>query len=138
MLLVLGVGLGVLVAVLSNGDEGPKPVSGTPKEAVDVVEAFRHAVTGRDFATVCDELFTIEAREAAGGDDCQSVLTQETAKLRRPNLKILSLTVYKGGAIVAVGAAEGGRRPVRDTIRLVRQRGRFRISSAGPVPARGP
>jgi hypothetical protein len=31
----------VLVSVLRSGDDGPAPVSGTPKEAVEVVEAFQ-------------------------------------------------------------------------------------------------
>ena len=133
---VAGVIVIAVVTALRDGDDGPPPVSGTPKEAVEVVESFRKALVARDFATICDELYTVEAREASGGDDCQSILAQATAKLRDPQLRIVSLTVNKAGAAVIVQASVRGKRPVQDVIRLVRERGRFRIASAGP-PARG-
>lgn len=129
---IAGVIVIAVVTAIRGGDDEPPPVSGTPKEAVEVVEAFRKALATRDFATICDELYTTEAREAAGGDDCQSVLAQETAKLRNPEVKIVGLTVTRDGAAVNVQASVNGERPVADTIRLVRQKGRFRIASAGP------
>jgi hypothetical protein len=129
---VAGVIVIAVVTALRDGDDGPPPVSGTPKEAVEVVESFRKALAARDFATICDQLYTTEAREAAGGDDCQSVLAQETAKLRRPEMKIVGLTVTRDGASVNVQASVNGERPVADVIRLVRQGGKFRIASAGP------
>ena len=131
---VAGVIVIALVGALRGGDDGPPKISGTPKEAVDVVETFRKALAARDFATICDELYTVEAREAAGGEDCQSVLAQETAKLRNPRVKIVGLTVTRDGADVNVQASVNGERPVADTMRLVRQRGRFRIQSAGTGP----
>ena len=137
LILAAGAVLGLVAALIAGGgDDGPRTVAGTPKEAVETVESFKQALAARDFATVCEELYTTEAREAAGGDDCQSILAQETAKLRDPKLKIVSLTVNKSGAAVIVEASQKGEKPVQDTIRLVRQRGRFRIASAGP-PARG-
>jgi hypothetical protein len=129
---VAGVAVIAVVTALRDGGDDPPAISGTPKEAVDVVESFRKALAARDFATICDELYTVEAREAAGGDDCQSVLAQETAKLRDPQVRIVGLTVTRAGADVNVRASVNGERPVADTIRLVRQRGRFRIASAGP------
>ena len=131
--LALGVGAAVLVAVLGPDDEGPRRVSGTPKEAVETVEGFRRALVARDFARICDELYSAEARAAAGGDDCQSILALETARLRDPRVRITSLTVAGGSAAVTVEAAVRGGRPATDTIRLVRQRGRFRIASAAPA-----
>jgi hypothetical protein len=128
---VAGVIVIVVVGVVRGGDDGPQEVSGTPKEAVDTVEAFRKALAARDFATICDQLYTTEAREAAGGDDCQSVLAQETAKLRDPKVEILGLTVAKDGALVTVQASVRGEKPVQDTLRLVREKGRFRIASRG-------
>lgn len=129
---VAGVLVIAVVTALRSGDEEAPAISGTPKEAVDVVESFRKALAARDFARICEELYTVEAREAAGGDDCQSVLAQETAKLRNPQVRIVGLTVTREGADVDVQAAVNGERPVADTIRLVRQKGRFRIQSAGP------
>jgi hypothetical protein len=128
---VAGVLVIVLVAVIRDDDGGPPPVSGTPKEAVETIDAFRRALSVRDFATICDRLYTEEARAAAGGDDCQSVLAQETAKLRDPQVRIVGLTVRGQEAVVSVQASVRGQRPVGDTIRLEREKGRFRIASRG-------
>jgi hypothetical protein len=132
---VAGVLVIVAVAVIRDGDDGPPAVSGTPKEAVDTVESFRRALAARDFATICDKLYTTEAREAAGGDDCQSVLAQETAKLREPRVEIVGLVVRGETADVTVQASVRGEKPVQDTIRLAREKGRFRIASRGPAAA---
>ncbi len=126
-----GVLIIVVVGVVRGGDDGPPEVSGTPKEAVETVEAFRKALAARDFAAICDQLYTTEAREAAGGDDCQSVLAQETAKLRDPKVEIVGLTVTKDQALVIVRASVRGEKPVQDTLRLQREKGRLRIVSRG-------
>ena len=124
-----------IVLVTSGGDDGPPRVSGTPAEAVTVVDEFQAALTTRDFQTVCDRLFSARARHAAGGDNCRSVLAQAAATLPVPRMRITSLSVARGGrgAVVNVLASTGGRRATPDTIRLVRERGRFRIDSAGEV-----
>ncbi len=124
----------VLVGVIRDGDDEPPAVSGTPKEAVETIEAFRRALAVRDFATICDRLYTEEAREAAGGDNCQSVLAQETAKLRDPQVRITGLTVTQGRATASVRTSVRGERPVADTIVLEREKGTFRIASRGPAP----
>jgi hypothetical protein len=127
------------VALIESRDSGPPPVRGTAAEAVAVVEAFQRALTTRDFATVCDRLFTTRAREAAGGDNCQSVLTQAAAPLRVPTVQIKSVVLARtGAATVGVVAGTAGRPLVPDVIHLKRERGRFRIASAGdPVRAGG-
>ena len=131
---VAGVIVIVVVGIVRGGDGDVPEVSGTPKEAVEVVESFRKALAARDFATICDQLYTSEAREAAGGDDCQSVLAQETAKLRDPKVEIVGLTVTKDGAVVNVQASVRGQKPVLDSLTLAREKGRFRIASRGGVP----
>jgi hypothetical protein len=129
----------VAVAVIeSGGDDGPPPVRGTAAEAVAVVEAFQRALGARDFATICDRLFTRRARDAAGGDNCQSVLAQAATRLRTPTVEIRSVVLSRGGrATVGVVAGTSGERPAPDVIHLVRQRGRFRIASAGDPAAPG-
>jgi hypothetical protein len=124
--------------IQSAGNEGPPPVSGTPAEVVAVVDSFDKALATRDFATICDRLFTVRAREAAGGDNCQSVLTQAASRLRVPRVRITSVVLSRGGkATVGVLASTSGARPAPDVIRLVRRHGRFRIASAGVRTRRG-
>ena len=127
----------VVALVEGGGDSGPPPVRGTPAEAVGVVNQFQRALAARDFATICDRLFTPRARAAAGGDDCQSVLAQAAARLPRPTLEIRSVVLVRGGrATVGVLAGVAGERAAPDLIHLERLRGRFRIASVGD-PARG-
>ncbi|MEA2373869.1 MAG: hypothetical protein QOD53_332 [Thermoleophilaceae bacterium] len=122
-----------VVLIATRGDDGPPLVSGTAAEAVATVDGFSRALADRDFATICDRLFSADARVAAGGDNCQSVLAQAAARLRAPRVRITSLSVSRGGATVRVVAALAGQRPASDVIRLIRERGRFRIVSAGPA-----
>ena len=133
------IGAAAVAIALTRGDGKPPAVRGTPAEAVAVVDAFRRALATRDFATICDSLFSRRARAAAGGDDCQSVLAQAAAKVRRPVVRIKSVVITGGGrAAVGVVASASGRPGAPDVIRLVRQGGRFRIASAGnPVRAAG-
>ena len=128
-----------LLALQDGGGDEPPPVRGTPAEAVGVVQAFAHALATRDFATICDSLYSRRARAAAGGDDCQSVLAQASVRVRRPTVRITSVVLSRGGrAEVGVVAGTASDRPSPDVIRLVRQRGRFRIASAGnPARRRG-
>ncbi|MEA2308664.1 MAG: hypothetical protein QOG41_940 [Thermoleophilaceae bacterium] len=127
-----------VVLIASGGDESPPPVKGTAAEAVAVVEAFQRALGARDFATICDRLFTRRARDAAGGDNCQSVLAQAATRLHTPTVQIRSVLLSRGGkATVGVVAGTSGERPAADVIHLVRQGGRFRIASAGDPAAPG-
>jgi hypothetical protein len=133
----VAVALAVGVTLLEAGrDRRPPPVGGTAAEAVAVVDAFQGALTTRDFAAVCDRLFTSRAREAAGGDNCQSVLTEAATRLPTPEVQIKSVVLSRNGtASVGVVASTNGRRGAPDVIRLERQSGHFRIASAGD-PAR--
>jgi hypothetical protein len=137
--LVAVVAIAVVVGVFtSGGDEGPPPVTGTPAEAVTTVQAFSRAIATRDFATVCDRLFTSRARAAAGGDNCQSVLAQAAARLHTPNVRITTVVLERGGqATVGVTAGLAGQTPVADLIHLERKKGRFQIDSVGDAKGAG-
>jgi hypothetical protein len=131
--LAVVIAIAVLVGVVtSGGHDAPPPVSGTPAEAVATVQAFSRAIATRDFAAVCDRLFTRHARAAAGGDNCQSVLAQAAVRLHTPTVRITSVVLERGGkATVGVTAGLAGERPVPDLIHLERKKGRFQIASLG-------
>ena len=131
--MVAVVAIAVVVGVFtSGGDEAPPPVTGTPAEAIRTVEAFSRAIATRDFATVCDRLFTRRARAAAGGDNCQSVLAQAAVRLHTPTVHITTVVLERGGkATVGVNAGLAGEQPVPDLIHLERKKGSFRIASVG-------
>jgi hypothetical protein len=130
-------GAGIAAALLGggsiggSGDAQPPPVSGAPKQVVATIMELERALAQGDFATICGNLFTREAREAAGGDRCPSVLQETAGGLRNPDVRIVSISVRGNTATAIVRASVAGGRPVTDTIRLQRQGGRYRIVSAG-------
>ena len=141
MLLAIGLaGAGIAAAFLGGGqlgdpeEETPRPVSGASKQVGDTIIQFERALAEGDFATICGNLFTIEAREAAGGDRCPSVLQDTAGGLRSPDVRIISINVRGNTATATVRASVAGGPPVTDVIRLLRQRGRYKIVSAGPEP----
>ena len=139
-LLAIGLaGAGIAAAFLGGGEVGgsedaPKPVSGASKQVADTILQFERALADGDFVTICGNLFTIEAREAAGGDRCPSVLQDTAGGLRSPDVRIVSINVRGNTATATVRATVRGGPPVTDTIRLLRQGGRYKIVSAGPEP----
>ena len=141
MLLALGLAsAGIAAALLGGGEIGggdaePAPVSGAPKQVVATIMEFERALAAGDFATICGNLFTLEAREAAGGDRCPSVLQDTAGGLRDPDVRIVRINVRGKTAVVTVRARVAGGETVTDTIRLVRQGGRYKIVSAGQEPA---
>ena len=136
-IVLLIVVIGVLVWRLTDeGGGGPPKVVGTPAEVVSLVNGLQQALAGRDYQTICDSLLTTAAREAAGGDNCPSVLAQAGAKVASPTLSIRSVAVGGDQATVSVIAVAAGQRPATDELHLQRQGRRFRIASAGIVPAK--
>jgi hypothetical protein len=124
------VAIALLVSKLSGGQDTP-PITGAPKDVVATVMQFETALAGRDWAGICDRLYTKKARAAAGGARCVTTLAQSAGGLREPKVTIVSVTVKGQAATVVVSASVSGKAPVTDSIQLVREGGRFRIASAG-------
>jgi hypothetical protein len=140
--LLLAIGLasaGVAAAFLGGGrlndnepeSQPPRAVGEATRQVAATLQQFEKALAEGDFATICGNLFTVEAREAAGGDRCPSVLQDTAGGLRDPNVQIVSITVKGNTAAAVVRATVAGGPPVTDTIRLVKQGGRYKIVSAG-------
>jgi hypothetical protein len=124
------VAIALLVSKLS-GTPDTRTIGGAAQDAVDTVMQFETALAGRDWPGICNRLYAKEARAAAGGSRCTTTLAQSAGGLREPRIKILSLRVRGKAATVTVAASVNGKKPVTDTIQLVREKGRFRIAAAG-------
>lgn len=129
---LVAVALAVVLIAGGGGSEG----TGAPanaKAAVNTVLAFQKALADRDYAKICNSLFTFDAREASGGGNCQSVLAQNASRIRSPEVKITGVVLQGNTASISVVAQVEGGQPVGDTIRLVRsgKGGAYRIVSAG-------
>jgi hypothetical protein len=114
-----------------GADEEPKPVSGTAAQVAAVVNRLERAVTQRDFATICDQLFTAAARKRAGGDECVGQLRSATEGVKRPSIEIDKIDVKDNRATVKVSTEAEGQARVSDDLRLRREGARWLIEALG-------
>ena len=114
-----------------GGDEEPKPVSGVPKEIAAAVDQLERAVARRDYATICNELFTETARQRAGGDECVSQTRSAAEDVLRPTIQIEQIAVKGDRAVVTVATTAEGQARVTDSLELRRDGGRWLIEALG-------
>ena len=112
-----------------GSDDDPKPIEGAPKEVTEAVAALEAATRERDFQRICDELLARAARKRAGGEDCAELLRSTAGDVRRPKISPLSIRVRGERADVRVRTTARGQAAIEDTIRLVREGGRWRIAA---------
>jgi hypothetical protein len=130
-LAVVAVAVAAIVVAILSGRQDTPPVSGAAKDVVTTVRQFESALAGRDWAGICDRLYTSRARAAAGGAHCPSALAQSAGGLRDPRVRIVSVVVRGQAATVTVAASVNGKAPITDAIELQREDGVYRIESAG-------
>ena len=95
------------------------------------MQQLQKATAEGDFTTICDELLTAATRKQAGGADCPAVLDARARGVRRPHIVIKGIEVQGDRAVVTVRTTAVGQDATTDVIRLVRENGRFRVSSLG-------
>jgi hypothetical protein len=126
------VAIGLLAAGCGGGTGGaPKPIQGPPKEVAGVIQKLQSATRTHDFQTICNDLLAAATRRQAGGADCPAVLGERATGVRRPRIVVQSIEVSGNTALARVRTTATGQAATGDVIRLVREGGRFRISSLG-------
>jgi hypothetical protein len=99
------------------------------REVGRTIERLERATAKRDFKTICGELFSEPVRRQAGGRECASLLRRSAGDVRRPRIDVIRIDIKGDTATARVRTSARGQTPATDTIRLVREDGRFRISS---------
>jgi len=112
-----------------GGDDEPKPASGTAAQVAAVVDRLERAVEQRDFATICNQLFTANARQRAGGEDCVRQLHSAAEGVKRPRIEIQRIDVEDDRATVTVRTQAEGQALVSDELLLRRERLRWLIEA---------
>lgn len=128
----VGTAVAAVLAGCGDGDAEPRPIEGPAKEVAGVIERFERATADHDFATICTDLFTAAVRRRAGGERCAAVLAERGRRVERPRIVIERIEIRDRAATVRVTTTAGGQARVRDTIRLVREGGRYRIAALAP------
>ncbi len=119
----------LLDGCLGESDPEPKRISGAPKEVADVVVRLERVTRRRQFAELCDNLFTRSARSRAGGNDCVELLRATAKDVRGARIRLLEVKIQGTRARARVRTVAEGQAAVEETIELVRERGRFRIAA---------
>jgi len=101
-----------------GGDEEPKPASGVAAQIAATVDRLERAVAERDYATVCDQLFTATARQRAGGDECARQLRSAAEGVELPRIEIEAIDVKDDRATAKVRTEAEGQARVSDELQL--------------------
>jgi ketosteroid isomerase-like protein len=112
-----------------GADEEPRPATGAPRDIAAVVERFERATAERDFATVCDDLFTAAARERAGAEDCERLTRSAAAGVARPRIETKAIEVEGDRARVEVTTHATGQARVPEVLELRREGGEWRVEA---------
>ena len=121
--------LAALLAGCLGADEEPRPAGGAPREIAEVVQRLERATVRRDFAAVCEDLFTEAARERAGGEDCERLTRSAAAGIARPRIEVRAITVEGERARVQIATRASGQAEVPGELELRREQGGWRVEA---------
>jgi hypothetical protein len=114
-----------------GADDEAEPASGPPAQIAATVDRLERAVATRDYATICDQLFTGQARKRAGGAECTRQLRSATEDVKKASIEILAIDVKGDRATVKVRTRAQGQARVSDELRLRRESGRWLVEALG-------
>ncbi len=114
-----------------GADEEPKRISGEAAQVALTVKRLERAVEQKDYATICQQLFTARARERAGGEECTRQLRSAAEGVEQPRIEIERIDLKKDRATVKVRTEAEGQARVSDELQLRRQGGRWLVEALG-------
>jgi hypothetical protein len=118
-----------LVLVACGTSAGQKDARRPARQVADTVAALQHDLLTRNWSDICDRVLSADARAQAGGESCPSFVRRGAAHLRGERIRVRSIVVRGAGASVDVTTSAEGQAPVGDTLQLVYEDGRYRISA---------
>jgi hypothetical protein len=122
--------LPLLFAGCSLGaDEEPRPATRPAREIAALVRELQRATAHRDFATVCEDLFTVAARRRAGGEECERLVRSSAGDLRAPRIELRAVEVRGERALARVRTRAAGQARLDEVLELRRRGGRWRIAA---------
>jgi Putative lumazine-binding len=116
-------------AALAGCGSGP-----TDEEQVrNTVDAFSKATAAKDYDKLCKQLLAPKLLEqvAQAGLPCEVALSKGLGDVKDPKVTIGRITVSGDSATADVQTSAAGEQPSRDTLKLSRIGGRWRIASLG-------
>ncbi len=111
------------------------------EEAVrTTLTAFAEATAKKDYQRLCDEIFARELLRGISeiGLPCEVAMRNSLDEVDNPRLTVGRVQVQGKRASAEVRTAADGQQPSRDTVRLVKAGGKWRVSSLADAPAAEP
>jgi hypothetical protein len=118
-----------LLLLAGCGGGGPPPEDQVRSTVAD----FARATEAKDYGTLCDRILApklIEDVESIGLP-CQAALRRGLGRVKNPRLTIGRISVEGDRASVEIRTTASGQEPSKDTLRLVKVGGTWKISSLG-------
>jgi hypothetical protein len=117
----------VAAGVSGCGDSGPSD----SEQVHATVEAFGQATAAKDYQRLCDNILApaLISKLEQVGLPCEVALKQGFADVRAPTLTIGRIEVDGDDATAEVNSTAQGQQPSRDTLKLKRVKGKWRIAS---------
>jgi hypothetical protein len=120
----------LVVAVLAGcGDRGP-----TPEQQVrTTVSDFGRATADKDYKTLCDRILAPKLIEdvTSIGLSCEAALKRGLGNVEDPRLTIGRVEIDGDQASAEIRSSAAGQEPSKDTLKLVKVNGTWKISSLG-------
>jgi hypothetical protein len=115
---------------LGGGDDKPPgSARGAAKQVAELVARLERATRASDWRRVCDELLTRSARRRAGGKDCPRLLRSTAGKVTGARIELRKVTLHRLEVDAEVRSSARGQPALTDRLRIVPERGRYRIDS---------
>jgi Putative lumazine-binding len=122
------VALAALAAVLAGCGGGPSDEA----QVRAAVDAFGKATAAHDYAKLCGMLAPKLVEQVKSvGLSCEKALQQGLGGVRNPRIVVGQVTVKGDNATAQVRTSASGEKPSRDTLKLTKVGGRWRIASLG-------
>ena len=118
-----------LLLLAGCGDDAPPPED----QVRPAVAAFGRATAAKDYGTLCDRLLApslVDDVESVGLP-CEAALRRGLRHVQDPRLSIGRISVKGEHASAEIRTSAAGQMPSRDTLRLVKVDGSWKIASLG-------
>ena len=130
----------VCAAALSAcGASNDAPGSDDEQQVRATLARFGTASAQRDYTAVCKDLLadTLIAKIRSVGIPCEVAIRTGLSDVQKPTLTVTSVRVTGSAATAVVRSDAKGQKPSTDLVRLVKQRGDWRLASlAEPEPSK--
>ena len=116
-------------ALAGCGSSGP-----TDEQQVrETVDAFSKATAAKDYDKLCKQLLAPKLLEQVeqAGVPCEVALSKGLGEVKDPKVTIGQVTVSGDSATADIRTSAAGEEPSRDTLKLSKAGGRWRIASLG-------